>query len=179
MVNCGMCSARVIKVPNEGCNHMTCANCGYQWCWLCGAKFSEDHFDSWNLFGCRNLQFDHDLTRCRQVNYVLLTMLLIPFILLFRPVVVLFQMFNNPYYAPAKWRWCCPFRDWSQNCFWGGCWGTCLLMCTIYLAVVPCILVLGLLVGCVKMAILILPAYIYQTLRLLRVCCYRCSCFNK
>jgi hypothetical protein len=104
-----MCKSRITKIANEGCNHMTCPKCKYQWCWLCGATFKEDHFDKWNLFGCRDLQFNH-VTKCKTINSILLTMLLIPFILLLRPVVILFKIFNNPLYAPQRWRWCCPFN---------------------------------------------------------------------
>ena len=40
---------------NLGCNHMTCAECKYQWCWLCGGKYTEGHFQ---LGGsCSGLQF--------------------------------------------------------------------------------------------------------------------------
>ena len=40
---------------NLGCNHMTCAECKYQWCWLCGGEYSPGHFD---LGGpCSGLQF--------------------------------------------------------------------------------------------------------------------------
>ena len=38
--NCPRCSAQFEKV--DGCSHMTCAVCFYNWCWICGlAK------DSW------------------------------------------------------------------------------------------------------------------------------------
>ena len=40
---------------NMGCNHMTCAECKYQWCWLCGGKYSERHFEAGG--GCAGLQF--------------------------------------------------------------------------------------------------------------------------
>lgn len=30
---------------NEGCNHMTCAECKYQWCWLCEKEYKPGHFD--------------------------------------------------------------------------------------------------------------------------------------
>eukprot|EP01126_Amoeba_proteus_P062072 TRINITY_DN8392_c0_g3_i2.p1 TRINITY_DN8392_c0_g3~~TRINITY_DN8392_c0_g3_i2.p1 ORF type:complete len:150 (+),score=37.96 TRINITY_DN8392_c0_g3_i2:198-647(+) len=43
---------------NTGCNHMTCASCQYDWCWLCGGKCGPGHFDSYNLLGCAGLQFD-------------------------------------------------------------------------------------------------------------------------
>merc|ERR1740123_2425094 len=38
---------------NQGCNHMTCrrqvGGCGYEFCWVCGGKYAEDHFSP---FGC-------------------------------------------------------------------------------------------------------------------------------
>lgn len=29
VVNCKMCKARITKIPDEGCNHMTCPKCQY------------------------------------------------------------------------------------------------------------------------------------------------------
>ncbi len=47
--NCGTYTEK-----NEGCNHMTCAECNYQWCWLCDQKYSNNHY----LNGkCRGFQF--------------------------------------------------------------------------------------------------------------------------
>ena len=49
---CPRCHMFIKK--NEGCNHMTCASCQYQWCWLCEGKFEYGHYD----FGvCKGLQF--------------------------------------------------------------------------------------------------------------------------
>eukprot|EP01126_Amoeba_proteus_P062070 TRINITY_DN8392_c0_g1_i1.p1 TRINITY_DN8392_c0_g1~~TRINITY_DN8392_c0_g1_i1.p1 ORF type:complete len:319 (-),score=77.25 TRINITY_DN8392_c0_g1_i1:56-1012(-) len=53
---CPKCKSRTEK--NTGCNHMTCASCQYDWCWLCGGKCGPGHFDSYNLLGCAGLQFD-------------------------------------------------------------------------------------------------------------------------
>ena len=39
---------------NEGCNHMTCAECKFQWCWLCGGKYTSNHFYEGK---CNGLQF--------------------------------------------------------------------------------------------------------------------------
>jgi len=39
---------------NEGCNHMTCVECKYQWCWLCQKKYDSNHY----YYGsCKGLQF--------------------------------------------------------------------------------------------------------------------------
>jgi hypothetical protein len=46
---CGMWTEK-----NEGCNHMTCAECHYQWCWLCGKRYYEYHYTN-GL--CNGLQF--------------------------------------------------------------------------------------------------------------------------
>lgn len=53
--NCPRCRARIWK--NEGCNHMTCFNCKYEFCWLCRSKYSQYHFKEWNVFGCPGSQF--------------------------------------------------------------------------------------------------------------------------
>ena len=50
---CPRCKMWVEK--NYGCNHMTCAECHYQWCWLCGGKYSEGHFQY--VGRCAGLQF--------------------------------------------------------------------------------------------------------------------------
>lgn len=39
---CGNC--RVWTEKNEGCNHMTCQVCKYEWCWLCENQCPPNHY---------------------------------------------------------------------------------------------------------------------------------------
>ena len=41
---------------SEGCNHMTCTRCRFQFCWLCSRRYTKHHFAFWNLWGCPGLQ---------------------------------------------------------------------------------------------------------------------------
>ena len=45
---------QIFTEKNEGCNHMTCSSCKYQWCWLCLGKYSYGHYTSGD---CNGLQF--------------------------------------------------------------------------------------------------------------------------
>lgn len=36
-----MCKTVVDRV--EGCTHITCPVCDYEWCWLCGHEYNQDH----------------------------------------------------------------------------------------------------------------------------------------
>ena len=45
---------RMWTEKNEGCNHMTCIECRFQWCWLCQKPMTINHFQSGSCFG---LQF--------------------------------------------------------------------------------------------------------------------------
>ena len=45
---------RMWTEKNEGCNHMTCAECKFQWCWLCLGPYSQNHYE---VGSCNGLQF--------------------------------------------------------------------------------------------------------------------------
>ena len=49
---CPKCN--IIIEKNDGCNHITCTKCGYQWCWLCNGQYNENHF---NEGKCKGFQF--------------------------------------------------------------------------------------------------------------------------
>ena len=44
----------IITEKSEGCNHITCSKCSYQWCWLCNGKYNIEHFREGK---CRGYQF--------------------------------------------------------------------------------------------------------------------------
>ena len=45
---------KIFTEKNEGCNHMTCVSCKYQWCWLCEGAYSYGHYNSG---ACQGHQF--------------------------------------------------------------------------------------------------------------------------
>ena len=47
--NCG-----IITEKSSGCNHIICAKCNYQWCWLCNEKYESGHY---NNSKCKGYQF--------------------------------------------------------------------------------------------------------------------------
>ena len=49
---CPKCNIWSEKI--SGCNHITCIECGYQWCWLCNEKYDEMHYEKGK---CKGFQF--------------------------------------------------------------------------------------------------------------------------
>ena len=48
--NCPKCNTRIEK--NEGCNHMHCTRCKFDFCWLCNREYKPGHYEWYNLLGC-------------------------------------------------------------------------------------------------------------------------------
>eukprot|EP01129_Flabellula_baltica_P013251 TRINITY_DN611_c0_g1_i1.p1 TRINITY_DN611_c0_g1~~TRINITY_DN611_c0_g1_i1.p1 ORF type:complete len:262 (-),score=27.20 TRINITY_DN611_c0_g1_i1:43-828(-) len=56
--NCPNCHIRIQK--NSGCNHMTCSNCRFQFCWLCKGEYNAYHFSGANPYGCFSMQYSEE-----------------------------------------------------------------------------------------------------------------------
>ena len=52
---CPNCKFYIEK--NEGCNHMTCRNCKFEWCWICGLESLPGHYDPGGK--CEGLQYSN------------------------------------------------------------------------------------------------------------------------
>ncbi|CAD8138015.1 unnamed protein product [Paramecium octaurelia] len=52
---CPNCKANILK--NGGCNHMTCTKCHYDFCWLCGCRYTSIHYDWMNPCNCPGEQY--------------------------------------------------------------------------------------------------------------------------
>lgn len=83
--HCPMCRRRIEK--EDGCNHMQCPGCSYQWCWLCRGRYTDMHYSPLNPFGCPGLQSaEHTLARWPWYKRWLLRL----FVLFLFPLVLLF-----------------------------------------------------------------------------------------
>lgn len=83
--HCPMCRRRIEK--EDGCNHMQCPGCAYQWCWLCRGRYTDMHYSPLNPFGCPGLQSaEHTLARWPWYKRWLLRL----FVLFLFPLVLLF-----------------------------------------------------------------------------------------
>jgi hypothetical protein len=105
---CPKCKHKIEKV--DGCNHMTCAACGYNWCWLCRGHYTSNHFNQLNPLGCPNLQSGYHtrqewpmwkiyLARCKGMCVWFLIIVFLPMILLFGPAFHAVRSFHRDSYG--------------------------------------------------------------------------------
>ena len=101
---CSKCNMLVEKT--RGCNHMTCPICRYQWCWLCGATYTDIHFSPLNPLGCPGLQGGNhrkqNWSQWKRIGWRILVFLgliiALPFIILFGfPVAFVFWCYDQCY----------------------------------------------------------------------------------
>ena len=54
---------KIYTEKNEGCNHMTCTSCKYQWCWLCEGEYKYGHYAQGQCNG-------HQFTKANYISEV-------------------------------------------------------------------------------------------------------------
>ena len=126
---------------NEGCNHMTCVECKYQWCWLCGGKYTDGHFEVGG--GCAGLQyFDNKLTNnCLFLIIYKLLIFILQFLLMvigFLPVtscVIFFKINDSSYNNECLMNmyFCFGIFFWNIPYFIFGCGISCLINISSFL----------------------------------------------
>ena len=52
---------------NEGCNHMTCSQCNFQWCWICEKECVAGHY---NFGPCRGMHFESARSKEMAKNFL-------------------------------------------------------------------------------------------------------------
>ena len=92
---------------NEGCNHMTCPECHFQWCWLCREPYSDTHYEVGGT--CAGLQFEDDwkYQNCLFLNvykFIVFYCMVIAIFLYGLPILVILYLKDNILY--------------DLNCFW-------------------------------------------------------------
>ena len=71
---CPRCKYFIEK--NEGCNHITCFNCNYNWCWLCLQECKPNHYDNGICFGLQNAELSCISNRFCLILYQILIFLI-------------------------------------------------------------------------------------------------------
>lgn len=90
---CPKCKILIHK--DAGCNHMTCTFCKFEFCWICGGKYTYKHFND-PLFGCPNLQFtSSDWSFTRIFFYYLLMIVIWPIYSILYSIETIVDIFRN------------------------------------------------------------------------------------
>ena len=111
---CPKCKILVEKT--EGCNHMTCFVCHFEFCWLCRGAYTSIHFFPLNPLGCPGLQsVKAKIHRwnCLKIFMIrfaclILCLILLPFAaLLYLPVLFFIMILESRFYRRTIRNNCC------------------------------------------------------------------------
>ena len=155
---CPKCKRPVEKA--DGCNHMTCAACHYEFCWLCGGAYlGGAHFNPLNPLGCAGLQGGYNEKRnwpmWKIYGLRFLKLLLLLLIVALSPLALVLIC---PCYVAISFN----RRLWNTHCF-AGSLRTVLIFTIAFIISIPCI------------ALLIPLFFLFCIFYALRECHYICS----
>ena len=93
---CPKCKFFIEK--NEGCNHITCLNCKYEFCWFCLSEYNRHHF---KLGRCSGLQYS-EISICsnRLINFLYQCILVLLKCIAFAiacPFIIVFVIYSRFY----------------------------------------------------------------------------------
>ena len=106
-------NCKIWTEKNEGCNHMTCVECKFQWCWLCQKKYSSQHYYQGS---CKGLQFEKEQDeekikklleenlkkypppKCQWLRNAIKEFLIFLLFIFFSPYFLLFRLQDEHYY---------------------------------------------------------------------------------
>ena len=98
---------------NLGCNHMTCAECKYQWCWLCEGEYTQGHFEVGGP--CAGLQFSQcSIVNCCCCFYLYKLWILFYQLLMFIFIIPIYGFIKTLKYYDESYDYNC---DNSCGCF--------------------------------------------------------------
>ena len=156
---CPQCRIKTWKY--DGCNHITCQKCHYEWCWVCFGKYRSPGGHYVGLFMCPGGQFGSANTSFTVLKLILL--------IVFGPLIFLL--------SPILIGFCYP---WAILCNGPG---DCHMNFILFLLALPLGTALGCIVGALALVILTIPFEFIQMIRLLRIlffklglnCCMPCG----
>jgi hypothetical protein len=79
---------------------MTCFYCDYEWCWLCSATYTDDHFEAMNPIGCGGMMFTERkhhwfLMFLWKIMWLIILIVIYPIVLVFAmPVLITAYFFD-------------------------------------------------------------------------------------
>jgi hypothetical protein len=85
---CPNCRRKVEK--SVGCDHMTCAKCRYEWCWLCGEKYSYSHMQN-----CEVVRINKKNPKIDKILKLLAAPLMLPFICVILCCYCVYKILNE------------------------------------------------------------------------------------
>ena len=110
-------NCKIWTEKNEGCNHMTCVECKFQWCWLCQQKYSSNHY---SIGSCKGLQFEKEQNekkikkmleanlkkypppkppKCQKLRKAIKEFLIFLLFIFFNPYFFFFKLIDDHYYT--------------------------------------------------------------------------------